>query len=102
MVVSAARHQCETSGSQRFAQSLCVFHHLLLVLPEFGSLGLLQSHSQRSDGVVVRATLKPRKDGSIDLGLQVVHDWIALLVSTTLSLPEEDHRTTRTPQGFVG
>mmetsp|Transcript_98064 Transcript_98064/g.219445 ORF Transcript_98064/g.219445 Transcript_98064/m.219445 type:complete len:239 (-) Transcript_98064:866-1582(-) len=101
MVVRATGDEIEAAPLQGLPEGLGVLHHLLLVQAELRRHGLLQRHSQGGDGLVVRAALEAREHSCVDPLLQVVHDRVALLVHTLLTLAEEDHRTTRAPQRLV-
>lgn len=53
-------------------QGFGILDYLLLIQPEFGSGGLLQSDRQGGDGVVVWTTLVTREDGEIDGAFEIV------------------------------
>lgn len=52
--------------------------------------------------MVVRATLVAGEDGEVDWVLEIIHDLLARLVSTSNSLAEEDHGSSRTTKRLVG
>lgn len=90
-----------TTGNKSVSQlleflftGLGVLDDLLLVLLEFWSEGLSQSDGKGGDGVVVWTSLVTWEDGEVDGILELVESLLALGVSGSNSLSEEDHGTT--------
>mmetsp|Transcript_9007 Transcript_9007/g.11987 ORF Transcript_9007/g.11987 Transcript_9007/m.11987 type:complete len:214 (+) Transcript_9007:569-1210(+) len=100
IVRSPAHHfvsQCIHFGSQ----SRSILQYLRLVFHKFRSRRLLEAGRQGPNGMVVWSSLQTRKDGKVDFIFQIIHDWIAFLVGTPLSLAIKDHGTPWTPQALV-
>merc|ERR1719491_534144 len=101
MVVCASGNKVQSITRELVSKCGCVFHDLLLVGLELSRLRLLQGHRERSDGVIVWSSLQTREDGSVNLLSNIPHDWIALLVHTSLTLPVEDHGASWATKGLV-
>ena len=72
MVVGAISHQLVAVAHEALAQGSCVGLHLLLVSLELRGGGILESHGQCADLVVVGPTLQGGEHREVDLVLVVV------------------------------
>mmetsp|Transcript_46919 Transcript_46919/g.101990 ORF Transcript_46919/g.101990 Transcript_46919/m.101990 type:complete len:433 (-) Transcript_46919:82-1380(-) len=102
VVVRAPTDNVVPQGEQSVLHGLGILQNLLLVLCELWGRRLFKGDSQCGDGVIVRATLKARKDCRVDLLSKIVLDLVALLVSPLYTLPVEDHGSTGAAQRLVG
>lgn len=103
MVVRTTCYYCVAQLHQGLSQSPAVGHHLALINSEFWSHGLLQGHSNPSNGVIVGTSLQAWEHGRVDERLQVVQNLFASFgIHTAYSSPVEDHAGPAASQGFVG
>jgi hypothetical protein len=103
VTVSAVRDELVAESLESVLESLGVGNNLLLVGLEVRAGSLLQSNSQSSDGVVVRAALVTGEDGEVDGVLEVIESLLAGLgIDGADTLAEEDHGTTGTTERLVG
>jgi hypothetical protein len=97
VVLCAVGDELVAELPQAVSKCHAVLLDLLLVGLKLRLLGLLQSHGESSDGVVVGATLERREDGLVDSSLKVEG-----LASVGLVLTEEDDARARSAQRLVG
>ncbi len=69
--IETARHS--TSKQAEYSTQECKNIPPNLVLFKQRRRGLLEAHGDRRDRVIVRTALQRRKNGVVDLGLEVVH-----------------------------
>jgi hypothetical protein len=100
--VGAAGDKGVTALFKGLSKDLSVVNNVLLVFLELRGGGLAEGDCKRGDGVVVRTALVAREDGEVDLVLQVVVDWVALLVVLAHALSEEDDGASGSAEGLVG